>query len=166
MAGLSLVAGAAGGDADALVAQLTHQILAGIARQRQAQDVRCVGECPAPARWGWTKAAPEHSPAWRGYERGSPPADRRAVRRLWQTRRSGRWLLCPSAGPVPGRRRSSGIILLCSAGAIYSAPTPLGPPILWALREMRSAPSSCACSGTFKRPAPHRCAAAPGSFGL
>ena len=39
MAGPSPVAGAAGGDADTLAPQFTHQILAGIARQRQAQYV-------------------------------------------------------------------------------------------------------------------------------
>ena len=41
---------------------------------------------------------------------------------------------------------------LRTRGPMYSAPTPLGPPILWPEMVMKSAPRALAVKGTFKKP--------------
>ena len=54
----------------------------------------------------------------------------------------------PPSWPPPGSRGRR----FRSSGAVYSAPTPLGPPILWADRLIRSTPQPAGSQGTFRKP--------------
>ena len=54
----------------------------------------------------------------------------------------------PPSWPPPGSRGRR----FRRAGAVYRAPAPLGPPILWADRLIRSTPQPTGSQGTFRKP--------------
>ena len=63
---------------------------------------------------------------------------------------------CRCAARAPGRRRGPGRAAACPGGTIR-APTPWGPPTLWALSETRSAPPARCAGRARPRPGRRRC---------
>ena len=119
MAGLALVAGGPGGDADALGSQVVDDVLAGPARQGDGQDM---GGRPRP-----------HGNHVRDIEQFLP-----GVGAIWAVasvpaRRPRSW-------PPPASRGRG----FFTRGPMYRAPAPLGPPILWAETVTKSAPRALA----------------------
>ena len=89
---------------------------------------------------------------------------RRARHRSRPRRRRGRRCrrrcACRSGARVPGHRRASAA-RADTPSRIVSTPTPLGPPNLWALSDIRSTSGATAAGRSTTVPARRRCAAAP-----
>ena len=116
---------------------------------------RMWGAAGPPPRIFRSGMAPRTSAAWaRRAAMWSRISVRRSVRSSTALAKPAIWAVAsvperrPPSWPPPGSRGRG----FFTRGPMYSAPMPLGPPILWPEMEMKSAPRVFAAKDTFKKP--------------